>query len=44
VGKAAVLGMRERGGRTVAMPITDVDKLNLHTKAYAHIEPGTTLY
>lgn len=44
VGKAAVLGMRERGGRTVAMPITDVDKLNLHTKVYAHIEPGTTLY
>lgn len=44
VGKAAVLGMRERGGRTVAMPISDVDQLNLHTKVYAHIEPGTTLY
>ena len=44
VGKTAVLGLRERGGRTVAMPIEDVDRLTLHHKVYAHIQPGTTLY
>lgn len=44
VGKAAVLGLRERGGRTVAMPVSEVDRLTIHKKVYAHIEPGTKLY
>lgn len=44
VGKTAVLGMRERGGRTVAMPVSEVDRLTIHKKVYVHIEPGTKLY
>lgn len=44
VGKSAVLGLRERGGKTVAMPISDVDKENIHNVVYARIEPGTKLY
>ena len=44
VGKAAVLGMRERGGRTVAMPVGDVDTANLHRAIHTHIEPGSALH
>jgi transposase-like protein len=44
VGKAAVLGMRERGGRTIAMPVGDVNTANLHRAIHTHIEPGTTLH
>lgn len=44
VGKAAVLGMRQRGGRTVAMPIPDVDAENLHNTIYDRIKEGTTLH
>jgi len=34
VGKAPVLGMRERGGRTVAMHIEDVNTASLHLNRY----------
>jgi transposase-like protein len=44
VGKAPVLGMRERGGRTIAMPVGDVNTANLHRAIHTHIEPGTTLH
>ena len=44
VGKAAVLGMRERGGRTIAMPVEDVNTANLHRAIHTHIEPGSTLH
>ena len=44
VGKAAVLGMRERGGRTIAMPVGDVNTANLHRAIHTHIEPGSTLH
>ena len=44
VGKAAVLGMRERGGRTVALPVEDVDTANLHRAIHTHVEPGATLH
>src|ERR1700687_1108775 len=44
VGKAAVLGMRERGGRTVAMPVEDVNTANLHRAIHTHIEPGSMLH
>ena len=44
VGKAAVLGMRERGGRTVAMPVEDVDTANLHRAIHKHIEVGSMIH
>ena len=44
VGKAAVLGMRERGGRTKAMPITSPDKRTLFTTIFANVEAGSTLH
>jgi len=44
VGKSAVLGMRERGGRTVAMPVGDVDTANVHRAIHTHIEVGATLH
>ena len=44
VGKAAVLGMRERGGRTVAMPVEDVNTANLHRAIHTHIEAGSIIH
>ena len=44
VGKSAVVGMRERGGRTVAKPIDDADNANLHRAIHTHVEVGTTVY
>jgi transposase-like protein len=44
VGKSAVLGMRERGGRTRAMPVASVDTARLHTEIHANIESGSTLH
>ena len=43
VGKSAVLGMRERGGRTVALPIEDADTKHIHTAIHTHVEAGTML-
>ena len=43
-GKAAVLGMRERGGRTVAMPVEDVNTATLHRAIHTHIEAGSTIH
>ena len=44
VGKAAVLGMRERGGRTIAKPIDAADTANIHTAIHTHVEAGSTLH
>ena len=44
VGKSAVLGMRERGGRTIAMHVPDVSTASLHRAIHTHIEPGSTLH
>ena len=44
VGKTAVLGMRERGGRTVAMPIERADKETIQAAIHRHIEGGSTLH
>ncbi len=44
VGKAAVLGMRERGGRTVALPVGDVNIATLHNAIHKHIEAGSTIH
>lgn len=44
VGKSAVVGMRKRGGRTVAMPIEDADTANIHRAIHTHVEVGTTIH
>jgi transposase-like protein len=44
VGKVAVMGMRERGGRTIAKPIDSADTANIHTAIHTHVEAGSTLH
>lgn len=44
VGKIAVMGMRERGGRTIAKPIETADTANIHTAIHTHVEAGSTLH
>ena len=44
VGKQAVMGMRERGGRVKAMPIESTSKATLHNAVYEHVEVGATVY
>lgn len=44
VGKKAVLGMRERGGRTVAMPIESTDATTLQSAIHANVEFGSTIF
>lgn len=44
VGKTPVLGMRERGGRTVAMPIKSADKETIQAAIHQHVEAGSTLH
>jgi transposase-like protein len=44
VGKAAVLGMRERGGRAKAKPVSGTDAGTLHAAIQATVEAGSTLH
>jgi len=44
VGKVPVIGMRERGGRTKAMPIVRTDTRTLHAAIHATVIPGSTLH
>lgn len=44
VGKTPVMGMRERGGRTIAKPIASADTANLHTAIHTHIAAGSVLH
>jgi transposase-like protein len=44
IGKIAVLGMRERGGRTIAKPIPDNSLHTIQSEIHAHVEAGSTLY
>jgi transposase-like protein len=44
VGKTAVLGMRERGGRTVATPIESADKETVQAAIHQYVEVGSTLH
>jgi len=44
VGKTAVLGMRERGGRTRAAPIEATDSDVIHDEIMDHIEPGSAIH
>jgi len=43
VGKTAVLGMRERGGRTIAMPISDTTANTVQALIHANVEVGSAL-
>jgi transposase-like protein len=43
VGKKAVMGLRERGGRTIAMPIENTDKETLQNAIYDNVELGSTV-
>ncbi len=44
VGKAAVLGMRERGGKVKAMPVANVSQKTLQGAIHANVQVGTQLY
>lgn len=44
VGKAAVLAMRERGGRTLAFPVGDVDTKSVHTAIHTNVQAGSELH
>ncbi len=44
VGKAAVLGLRERGGRTVARPVDGTDAETLSMEIRESVEPGATIH
>ena len=44
VGKTAVLGMRERGGRLKALPLFDTSIESIQSEIYRHVEYGTELH
>ena len=44
VGKQAVIGLRERGGRSIAKSIANTDQDTLRAEITAHVEPGATVY
>ena len=44
VGKPPVLGMRERGGRTVAMPIEKTSMAEVQSAIHARVEVGSRLF
>jgi transposase-like protein len=43
VGKTAVLGMRERGGKVIAMPISKTDKVSIQAAIAENVEAGSML-
>lgn len=44
VGKTPVLGMRERGGRTLAMPIENTSMAEIQSAIHARVEVGSSLF
>lgn len=44
VGKTAVLGMRERGGRVIAKAVESVDINTVQNEIHGSVEAGSTLY
>jgi transposase-like protein len=44
VGKTPVLGMRERGGRTLAMPIENTSMEEIQSAIHARVEVGSSLF
>ncbi len=43
-GKQAILGMRQRGGKTVAKPVRGTDRTTLWNEIEQNVEKGSTLY
>ena len=43
-GKAPVLGLRHRNGRTIATPVPSTDQATLHTAIRQHVTAGATIY
>ena len=43
-GKQPVLGMRQRGGKTVARSVEGTDRLTLMTEVQKTVRPGSTIY
>src|SRR5665213_607008 len=43
VGKKAVMGLRERGGRTIAMTVENTDRETLQNAIYDNVQLGSTL-
>ena len=44
IGKTPVLGLRERGGKTVAVPVRHVTAETLLGRIHAHVEVGSTIH
>ena len=44
VGKTAIVGMRERGGKTIAMPITNTDRETLKQAVQENVVEGSMLH
>ncbi len=44
VGKQAVIGMLERGGRVIAMPVIGTDRMTLQGQINTNVMRGTTVY
>ena len=44
VGKLAVLGMKERGGKIKAFPIKETAKIDLHTAIVENVKRGSSVY
>ncbi len=44
VGKTAVIGMRERGGRTIAKPMKNTDAKSIQTEIQNNVESGAALF
>jgi len=44
VGKSAVVGMRERGGRTIAKPVANTDVHTLQKTIHDNVEAGSTVH
>lgn len=43
-GKVAVMGMRERGGRTIAMPVPSTSQKVLQSEIHANVLPGSEIH
>ena len=43
VGNQAVLGMRQRGGNTVAMPVKNTNKSTVQPIVHEYVRPGSTI-
>lgn len=43
-GKQPVLGMRQRGGKTVARSVEGTDRLTIMTEVQKSVQPGSTVY